>query len=186
MADPHEIAKWRRAHPIISVPDEGLATMAPFPSLYASDFAVYLEARGLPAEMVRFVVDLNRETIWVYDNWAKAQRDGDPKRMIEDMLNNVGAVSGGGGDYSLTKKFLTDYAKANGIVLSSDVDKAPKWMDAMRAPGATEGAGTLAVSDETIVPQSRPSVAVGGITDVPAPLPSPGPDEEVANAVPDR
>lgn len=171
MADPQEIAKWRRAHQNISVPDEGLATVAPFPSLYAGDFAVYLEARGFAAEMVRFVSDMTREIAWVYDNWASAQHRGDPKRLIEDMLN--GATSQGEADYSMVRKYIRDYAKANGIALAGEQSETPSWMGALGpAGGVAEGTG----GDTPVATQPRP---LGGLT-------SPPPALEAADAVPDR
>lgn len=183
-----DIAKWRLAHQWISVPDAGLATMAPFPSLYAGDFAVFLEASGQPKEFVRFIVDMKNEIAWVYDNWQKAQHDGDPKRLIEDMLNNTSAVGSpqGGGptpDYSMVKTFLRDYAKGHGIQLGSEDAGRPSWMDALGAPGTVaQGTGTDSVGGDTVFPQARPMTATGGITAPPGPMP----EAEAPNAVPDR
>lgn len=173
MADPQEIAKWRRAHQGISVPDEGLRTVAPFPSLYAGDFAVFLEASGGAPQTVSFVVGLNREVAWVYDNWAKAQHDGNPQHLIEDMLN--AATSSGEADYSLVRKFLRDYAKANGIVLAGEQPEQPSWMDAFRSVGISEGTGTSSTDGDTVFPQAHASVALGGLTAPPS-LPPEAPD----------
>ena len=180
MTDPQEIAKWRRAHQGISVPDEGLQTVAPFPSLYAKDFAVYLEASGQPREFVRFVEDLNRETIWVYDNWQKAQHDGNPKLLLVDMLNNttpVGGAQGGGPppDYSMVRKFLRDYAKAHGIALGSEEPERPSWMSAFGPAGAVrEGTGTSSTGGGDALPQAPPAPALGGLVAAPGPMPAAG------------
>lgn len=140
MADIRELAKWRAAHQGISIPDIALETVAPFPSLYAGDFAVYLEASGGATDMVQFVRDMSREMAWTYDNWAKAQRDADTAKLIDNMLSNCSG-EGGGGDYSITRKFIQDYARANGIALSSDpTPQRPSWMDSVRGTGTvTEG-----------------------------------------------
>lgn len=186
MADPQEIAKWRRAHQGIEVPDIGLQTMAPFASLYASDFAVYLEASGQPKEFVKFVRDLSKEIAWAYDNWQKAQHDGNPKLIIESLLNEcvpVGAPANGGPapDYSFMRKFLRDWARSHGIILSGEDDGKPSWMQALaKQGGIAEGAGTSSVGSEPIFPPPRPMTDMGGITAPPGPLP------EAADAVPDR
>lgn len=132
MIDPREIAKWHLAHQGIFALDESLVAVAPFPSLYASDFAVYLEAKGGDQQVVSFIVDVKREIAWAYDNWAKAQRDADPGKLIEDMLNNCAADQ----HYAPIRRFLTDYAKANGIGLRSDVAAKPSWMEAIEPPPA--------------------------------------------------
>lgn len=180
MADPQEIAKWRRAHQGISVPDEGLRTVAPFPSLYAGDFAVFLEASGSAPQTVSFVVGLNREVAWVYDNWAKAQHDGNPQALVESML--TAATSSGEADYSLVRKFLRDYAKANGIVLAGEQPEQPSWMDALRPVGAVaEGTGTSSVDGEAVFPQARSPAILGGLVSPPSP-----PPVEASDAVSDR
>lgn len=163
MADPQEIAKWRRAHQNIEVPDAGLMTMTPFPSLWAGDFKVYLAARpGVPPEFVQFVTDISREIAWVYDNWQKAQHDGDPKRLIEDMLND--ASSQGEADYSPVRKFLRDFAQGHGIQLPGEQPERPSWMGALGAP--VEGQG-----GDPAMPQPHLVAVQGGITAPPAPMP---------------
>lgn len=131
--DPKELAKWRKAHQhpdghYIDVPEAGLATVAPFPSLYASDFAVFLESSGAAAQIVDFVRSISREMDWVYGGWAKAQHDGQPAKLLEAMLNDC---SGGDAYYEPIKKFLTDYAKAHGISLRGDAAASPAWRGAL-------------------------------------------------------
>ena len=185
MPDPKEGARWRRAHAGISVPEVGLGTMAPFPSLYAQDFTVYLESRGSPPEVVRFLSDMRREIAWVYDNWQKAQTDGNPKAFIEAMLNDAaptGAAAGGGPapDYSGVRKFLRDYAASHGIVLGSEEAERPSWMGAMGK--VAEGTGMAVIGDDPIFPQARPVALESG------PIVPPGPMklEEAADALLDR
>src|SRR5215471_1090197 len=84
-----EITKWRKAHENLFVPEEALATMAPFASLYATDFAVFLESRGGDPQVVSFVRAISRELAWAYDNWTKVQHDADAPRLIDAMLNEV-------------------------------------------------------------------------------------------------
>lgn len=123
-----QVKKWRLAHMGIGITDEALETMAPFPSLFANDLAVYLEAKGQDQDVVQLVRDLNRELIWAYSNWEKAQRDGDAERLLMDILNSAQ----GGGEYGFTVKFLQDYARANNIKVGAVVDKAkPAWMDGL-------------------------------------------------------
>ena len=144
MTDPREIAKWRLAHqnPLgqnIYVPEEALASVAPFPSLYATDFVVYLEGKGIDAQVVQYVRDLARETLWAYDNWAKAQRDADTGTLVGDMLNNCTKEDS---FYAPIRKFLVDYARANGIKMSMDAPDLPMWM-----AGATEVAAPVPVAN---------------------------------------
>lgn len=120
MAD--DVGKFRAAHPGIEVIDAAIATMAPFPSLHANDFIVYIESKGVPPEVVEFVRGIAREMAWTYDNWQKAQRDGNPTRLIEDMIRNAD-----GAEYAFTERFLRDYAKANNITLSSTRSDRPAW-----------------------------------------------------------
>ena len=169
--DPKELAKWRQAHqnPLgqnIDVPEAALATVAPFPSLYASDFCVFLEASRVSPQVVDFVRSISREIAWVYNNWAKAQRDGDPSRLIGDMLNNATSVSGAGGiqvDYSQVRKFLLDYAAANGISLKGDA-LLPVWLEALggdvtEVPAQPSRADAIATTTGVRAPAPLPPVA---------------------------
>lgn len=131
MADP--VRQWREAHPDIDVSDEGIKPMAPFPSLFANDFAAYLSSKGMGEEIISFVREISREIAWAYGMWAKAQRDGDPAKLLLDLLNN----SRHGAEYAFTHRFLRDYAKANNIRLMDDKD-APAWQTLLEAtPEAT-------------------------------------------------
>lgn len=133
MTDPSQIKKWRAAHAGIEVSDEALATVEPFPSLFANDLAVYLEAKGQAPEVVQLVRDLNRELIWAYANWEKAQRDGNAEKLLIDILNSAR----GGSEYGFTIKFLRDYAAANNIKVGPSSDKEkPAWMDGLQAMAA--------------------------------------------------
>lgn len=171
MIDPIEIAKWREAHQGIQISENALVTVAPFPSLYATDFAVYLQSKGFPAEMVQFVVDAQREVAWVYDNWAKAQRDGNPGKLLDDMLNNA-TSKGDGANYDAIRRFVADYAKANGIALSSDQANKPDWMNALGPPGVQEGTGTGTIGEEPIFPQRPVGQPGSTITAPPLPMPT--------------
>lgn len=125
------VAKWRVAHPDIEVLELALETMAPFPSLFANDFVAYLQSKGEHGnEVVTFVRDLSRELVWVYGMLVKAQHDGNPGKLLENMLENAR-----GPGYEFTAKFLRDYAKANNIALPSDVAEGPSWQNIV-PPGA--------------------------------------------------
>jgi hypothetical protein len=138
MIDPNQIKKWRLAHVGLEIPDEAIATVAPFPSLYANDLAVYLEAKGQPDEVVQLVRDLNREALWAYDNWKKCQDNSDPEKLLMDMINNART---GGAEYGFVTKFLRDYAAANNIKVGPLVDNAkPAWMDGLTAINNAGGA----------------------------------------------
>jgi len=130
MIDQSQIKKWKAAHPGIEITEEALGTVAPFPSLFAGDLAVYLEAKGQAEEVVQLVRDLNREIIWAYSNWEKAQRDSNAEKLLIDLINNAQA---GGADYSFVIKFLRDYAAANNIKVGPLMgDKVkPAWMDGL-------------------------------------------------------
>lgn len=119
MASP-PVQKWRAAHPDIAITDDALETMAPFASLHANDFAVYMESKGYGAEAVEFVRGIAREMVWTYDNWQKAQRDGDPVKLLTDLLN----AASFGKEYEFTAKFIRDYAAANNIQLTPVKDRA--------------------------------------------------------------
>lgn len=174
--NPQEIAKWREAHQNpkgqnIYVPEEGLATVAPFPSLYASDFLVYLEAKGTDPQVVSFVRELSREMEWTYGGWAKAQNDGDPGKLLDSMLNEATSVADA--DYTFVRRFLTDYAKAHGIRLSSEAAAAPPWMMALE-PGpaqVAQGTGQGSIGDQPIFPAAKTFEAGPTVTAPPPPLP---------------
>lgn len=124
------VKQWKAAHPDIEITEEALNSVAPFPSLFANDLAVYLESKGQNEDVVQFVRDLNREIVWVYGNWTKAQRDQDAQRLLLDLYNTVRQ----GAEYELTRKFLTDYAKANNIKLLTTADQgAPAWLADMQS-----------------------------------------------------
>lgn len=144
MADQKEIALWREAHQNpkgqnIDVPEAALAQMAPFASLHAIDFIVYVEGKVAAPEVGQFLRAMQRELDWTYDNWAKAQRDSNAAHLLDDMINGCNA---GGAEtasfYGPIRKYLTDYAKANGLVLRTDVT-APNWMTALEQPQAAPG-----------------------------------------------
>lgn len=118
----NEVQKWHLAYQNIEVPDAALEAMAPFPSLYAIDFATFLEARGGDAEIISFVRAITREMAWAYDGWAKAQRDGDPAKLLASMISQAN-----GAGYEFTRKFLTDYARNNGLPTPDD-RADPPWM----------------------------------------------------------
>jgi len=132
MSDPKQIRAWNDAHQNLEVPDTALATMAPFASLYAVDFITYLESKAVDPAAADFLRSLLRELVWAYDNWAKAQHEGDPRRLLEDMLNSASGPGETEGHYGPIKKFITDYAAANGIVLKMPGVAQPVWADALR------------------------------------------------------
>lgn len=113
-----QVAHWRQTHPDLQVTEAGLLTMAPFASLYASDFLVYAERKGLDKEAVDFFRSMHRELVWVYGLLSAAQRDSDPAKLFQSIL--VAARPAGGPDqafYATICKFLKDYAEANNIIL---------------------------------------------------------------------
>ncbi len=55
-----------------------------------------------------------REMAWTYGNWQKAQRDGNPARLLDDMMNNADRAP----EYTFVRKFIADYAAANNIQLT--------------------------------------------------------------------
>lgn len=124
MLDPAQLKKWREAHKEIEIGDEPLVTMAPFPSLFSNDFLVYLQSKGVDENVATFVRDMHREMVWVYDNWAKAQRDGNASKLLVDIINCTG-----GPGYENVRKFLTDYGKANNISVSGagQMVETPAW-----------------------------------------------------------
>jgi hypothetical protein len=131
MTDPKEVRAWRDAHHNLEVPDTALATMAPFASLYAVDFITYLESKAVDPAAADFLRSLLRELVWAYDNWAKAQHDGDAPRLLQDMLNSAAGPGEADSHYGPIKRFITDYAAANGIVLKAPGAAQPVWADAL-------------------------------------------------------
>jgi hypothetical protein len=144
MSELSEIAKWRAAHPTIEMPDEGLKTAAPFPSLRLTEFMVYMDSKD-DKDAARYIRDLRREITWTYDGWAKALHYSVAKRIIADLLNNATAVpaalgNSDGPHYVPIRQFLIDYAKANGIPLPGDA-KAEQGYDFLGS-GAGHGEGS--------------------------------------------
>lgn len=160
MTDQKQIAKWHEAHPDLHVPDIGLETMAPFASLHAIDFITYIETQLQGSPIPQYCRALLRELVWAYDGWTKAQHDADPGRLIDDMINNCNA---GGAEaapfYAPVRKFLADYAGANGIKLRTDAQPA-SWMVALEQPSMDQAARP------TLDPKIWP---VGGATVEPPP-----------------
>ena len=114
--------KWRTAYPNILVSDEGLSSMqGDFPSLEANDFCVYYEAKG-DKEVAAFVRRLAREMVFAYDGWAKALRDSNADALMADLIN--GATKE---EYTLVRRYLVDYCKANNLhpeaAVQIEVDK---------------------------------------------------------------
>lgn len=122
------IQKWKEAHPNITIGDGPLATMSPFPSLYANDFITLLQSRGDDPKIVEFVRDIHREMVWVYDNWTKAQRDGAAAKLLADLIN----AAKGGPEYDFVGRFLRDYAQANNIRLEVSAADDPSWFSDMK------------------------------------------------------
>lgn len=138
------VADWRKAHPNLEIPEAALVTVGPFPSLRANDFVAYLQGRDRDGDetLAAYVRDLGRETAWAYDGWKKAQRDGDPAALVLDMINNASAVGEAATQYDFVRRFLRDYAAANGINLGSSkgAETDPIWLDIL--PEGTDMAAT--------------------------------------------
>lgn len=129
-----QIKRWREAYPGIDASDEMLLGMPDCAVLYANDYIAYLEQGGsVPKETVNFLRSLHRECVWLYGNWAKAQKDANPQRLLADILNNA---KGGGGEYTVIEKFLRDYMKANNIPDISAEAKAATEFDFDSLPTA--------------------------------------------------
>lgn len=133
-----KIAAWLEAHPQMKdvIPEDVLATCGPWPSLEASDFLVYAREREeYPREAVKLVEELWRECLWAYDGWAKALAM-DAQFMIRDMLANCSGADA----YNFTRQFLTDYAKAHGMVAETPKEEAPPpWRQQTPNPYADSG-----------------------------------------------
>ena len=115
--------KWREAHPSLFVVDEALKQAGPFPSLSASDYLVFLESKGVDPEIVRFVKDMQRELIWVYDNWKRADLQAKPADLLNDLLASFNSTIP---EYSALCNMVRDYRKSHNI----DPDPAenlPEW-----------------------------------------------------------
>ena len=131
-----QVALWRATHPTLQITEAALLTMAPFASLYASDFLVYAERKGINKEAVDFFRSMHRELVWVYGLWQQAQRDADTGELFRDIL--TAAKPGGGEDgqfYTMIHKFLRDYALANNIAL--DDREEASWETAFSGSGIT-------------------------------------------------
>lgn len=109
MRDSNEVVFWKKEHPALYLPDASLESLEGFPSLTVTDYYAYLESSG--NEAAGYVKKLGRECHWVYGMWNKAQRDADKNLLLQDIYNNAAH----GSEYGFTRKFLTDYAKANNI-----------------------------------------------------------------------
>lgn len=110
---PAQIKKWRAAYPEIEVNENALANWTDCASLYGNDYVVYLEQKG--NEAAPFIRSMLNELVWTYGNWQKAQRDGNPGKLLGDAFN---AAQGGPSEYDLVRRFLLDYARANNIALA--------------------------------------------------------------------
>lgn len=120
------IKQWKEAHPEIEIVDEAqIAPMAPFPSLYANDLIAYISGRpDVPEEVTRFVKDISREMVWVYDNWQQAQIANDPGKLLSSIINDCF-----GPEYEFTKRVIADYAKSHNIrLLPSKGEQTPSWI----------------------------------------------------------
>lgn len=154
-----DVAAWRGAHQEIEITEEALLSVAPFPSLHASDFAVFCESKKVHPAVVQFVKDLNKEISWVYSLIAKAQRDANPTKLLIDILDN--ARQGGGEatpQYALLTQFLRDYAKANNIGINESA--APSWVQAFEeitGPVGTVSSGSIeAATTGPVAPSDEP------------------------------
>ena len=140
-----QVALWRATHPTLQITEAALLTMAPFASLYASDFLVYAERKGLEKETVDFFRAMHRELVWVYGNWQQVQRDSDPSALFKDIL--TAARSAGGDDsqfYTVIHKFLKDYGQANNIALD------PREIESWEATFAGDVVAPIKVEGETV------------------------------------
>lgn len=149
-----QVNRWRTAYgprppekPFGIVMEESLLMTAglPFASLFANDFLVWLENKGTMPEVIEFVRDIHREMVWAYDNWAKAQHQGDATRLMIDLMNTArggGSPPGARPDqdgsaqsatfYSPIQKFLRDYADANGLLPKGKDSNS--WMALLKEP----------------------------------------------------
>lgn len=125
-----QIQKWREAYPHLQLDEAALTTAGPFPSLFVNDFSVYLESKGAASEVIQFVRDLARETVWVYGAWSAATRNNRPGALLADIINAARSPSGGGGHYDFVVRFLADYARANGIPIEGPSEPAG-WESAL-------------------------------------------------------
>ena len=107
-----DVAKWREAYPGIELSDEAINASGPYPSLYASDYLVFLERKATDPQTVAIVRAMHRELVHAYGGWSKAARDGDPVKLLDALQNSAG--SGDGIDYSQIHKFISDWRRANG------------------------------------------------------------------------
>jgi len=110
-----EVQKWREAHPALLLDEAALVSAGPWPSLHVTDFVVYLQSKGADETIASFVRDLGHETAWAYGGWKKAAHGNHTGLLLLDMLNNASTVGDDAGQYAFVRRFLTDYAKANGI-----------------------------------------------------------------------
>lgn len=143
-----QVAMWRKAHQNIEVPEAALVTAGPFPSLYANDFCVYLQSRGAEEQIATYVRDLGREIAWVYGNWQQASRNADRGALLADMMVNASAVGEAAHQYDFVRRFIQDYAAANGIRLPNlGSEPSTPWMDIL--PPGTDMAASGIVKEAT-------------------------------------
>lgn len=147
-----QIQKWREAHKAIELDDVVIAAAGPFPSLHVNDFAVYLESKGGDAAVLDFVRGLGRETAWAYDGWKRAVRDSVAGAILADMLNNATAIGEAASHYDFVRRFIQDYAKANGHKIDAPPQPGEAWADAF---GGGTDAGVKGVA--TVIEKAAPS-----------------------------
>src|SRR4029078_2162722 len=95
----------------------------PFPSLSASDYLVFLESKGVDPEIVRFVRDMQRELIWVYDNWKRADLQARPAELLNNLLASFNSTNP---EYSALCTMVRDYRKSHNIDPDPD-ENLPEW-----------------------------------------------------------
>ena len=115
--------KWREAHPSLFVCDEGLKQAGPFPSLSASDYLVFLESKGTDPEVVRFVRDMQRELVWVYDNWKRADLQAKPAELLDNLLASFNSTMP---EYTALCNMVRDYRKSHNIDPDPS-ENLPEW-----------------------------------------------------------
>lgn len=126
-----QVQKWREAHPGLEVDEAALMTAGPWPSLFVTDFTAYLSSKGIDPDVANFVRDMGREMAWAYGWWKKAARDSDASSLLIDMMNNASTVGDDRGQYAFVQRFITDYARANGIPITVGGNTDATWLGAI-------------------------------------------------------